>query len=74
MSRAVAYAWNKRPPSERAQQDARLAAEVRAAHERGRKAYGSPRVHRELRARGVRVGRKRVERLMREGALARGRV
>ena len=47
VSRSGYDAWKKRPPSERARQDARLAVEVRAAHERGRRAYGSPRVHRE---------------------------
>jgi transposase InsO family protein len=60
------YAWRKRPPSERATSDARLAVEVRLAHKRGRGSYGSPRVHRELKARGHRVGKKRVERLMRK--------
>lgn len=69
ISRSGHYAWRKRPPSARARQDARLAVEVRAAYERGRRAYGSPRVHRELQGRGVRVGQKRVERLMREGGL-----
>lgn len=43
-----------------------LKAEVLAAHRRSRGTYGSPRTHRELRARGIHVGRKRVERLMRE--------
>jgi transposase InsO family protein len=42
---------------------------VRAAHEVGRKYYGSPRVLRELRAQGVRLGRNRVIRLMREQGL-----
>ena len=60
------YAWRKRPPSERAKGDARLAVEVRLAHKRGRGTYGSPRVHRELKAHGHRVGKKRVERLMRQ--------
>lgn len=60
------YAWCKRPPSQRAKADARLAVEVRLAHKRGRGTYGSPRVHRELKAHGHRVGKKRVERLMRQ--------
>lgn len=60
------YAWCKRPPSQRAKADARLAVEVRLAHKRGRGAYGSPRVHRELKAHGHRIGKKRVERLMRQ--------
>lgn len=60
------YAWCKRPPSQRAKADARLAMEVRLAHKRGRGTYGSPRVHRELKAHGHRVGKKRVERLMRQ--------
>jgi transposase InsO family protein len=36
---------------------------------RGRGAYGSPRVLRELRAHGVRVGKTRIERLMRQNGL-----
>ena len=60
------YAWRRRPPSERAKRDARLAVEVRLAHKRGRGQYGSPRVHRELKAHGHRIGKKRVERLMRQ--------
>ena len=48
VSRAGYYAWRKRPESERAQEDRRLAVLVRAAHEAGRRAYGSPRVLREL--------------------------
>ena len=63
------YAWRKRPEPERAKVDSRLAVEVAASHKRSRGRYGSPRVHADLRARGVRVGRKRVERLMREQGL-----
>jgi putative transposase len=40
-------------------------ASIKVAHKAGRGAYGSPRVHRALRRAGTRVGRKRVERLMR---------
>ena len=63
------YAWRKRIPGPRTKDDARLAVEIMAAHKRSRGTYGSPRVHAELRARGRRVGKKRVERLMRENDL-----
>jgi transposase InsO family protein len=63
------YAWKKRPKPERARRDAQLAATVAGVHQKSRRTYGSPRVHRELKARGVRVGKKRVERLMRENGL-----
>jgi transposase InsO family protein len=63
------YAWRKRPKPERVRRDAQLAATVAAVHQRSRRTYGSPRVHRELTARGIRVGRKRIERLMRENGI-----
>ena len=69
VTRSGFYAWKKRPKPARAKSDAQLAVKVAAAHQRSRKTYGSPRVHRELKAQGVRVGKKRVERLMRENGL-----
>ena len=58
------YAWAKRTPSRRAQADAILLSHIRAAHAASHGTYGAPRVHAELQANGVRVGRKRVARLM----------
>jgi transposase InsO family protein len=69
VARSGFYAWKKRPKPARAKSDAQLAVQVAAAHQRSRRTYGSPRVHRELRAQGVRVSKKRVERLMRENGI-----
>src|SRR3954447_24143234 len=62
------YAWLRRGPGRR--DDRRVSERIGAIFEASRRTYGSPRVHAELRAEGVRVGRKRVARLMREGGLA----
>jgi putative transposase len=67
------YAWLRRGPgSDRYEgaADRGLRARVGAIFAASRGTYGSPRVHAELRARGVRVGRNRVARLMREGGLS----
>jgi transposase InsO family protein len=66
VSRSGFYAWKVRPTSPRALEDARLVVDIKAAHKAGRRNYGSPRVFRALRKQGQRVGKKRVERLMRQ--------
>jgi putative transposase len=69
VSRSGFHAWQHRPCSPRLRSDVHLAAQVAAAHKRSRGTYGSPRVHAELKARGMRVGRKRIARLMRENGI-----
>ena len=64
------YAWSKREPSRRAQADAALLSHVRAAHSASYGTYGAPRVHAELVAQGIRVGRKRIARVMAAAGLA----
>ena len=59
------YAWQNRAPSQRAQDDAMLTEQIHAIHEWSRGTYGAPRIHAELQDRGVRIGCKRVARLMR---------
>lgn len=72
VSRSGYYAWTKRSAPARAKADAHLAVTIAAVHRKSRSTYGSPRIYAELRARGMHVGRKRVERLMRaEGLRAR---
>ena len=69
VSRSGFYASRQRQPSVRTQVDQRLRVQICAVHWQSRGTYGSPRVHVELRAQGVRCGRKRVERLMRLAGL-----
>jgi putative transposase len=64
------YAWRRRGADRRDEADRELGGRIEAIFEASRRAYGSPRVHAELRAQGVRVGRKRVARVMREAGLS----
>lgn len=63
------YAWRDRAPSQRAIADAVLTERIRRIHLQSDEIYGSPNIHAELRELGVRVGRKRVARLMRQAGL-----
>lgn len=65
VTRAGYYAWRERPISMRARQDERLKRQIERVHQESGGTYGSPRVYRELKGRGVEVGENRVARLMR---------
>lgn len=69
VSRSGYYAWLKRSPSKRATEDFRLSSEIKEIFQEHQSRYGSPRIHSELRARGHRVSKKRVERLMGQSQL-----
>jgi putative transposase len=60
------YASLSRPTSARERTDRMLRDRIVEIHHRSRGTYGAPRIHAELAADGVRVGRKRVARLMRQ--------
>ena len=71
VSRSGFHAWNTREPSPRAREDARLTARIRVLHKKRRGVYGSPRIWSDLVLDdGERIGRKRVERLMRQAGLS----
>jgi len=71
VSRSGYYAWQNRPAPRREQRNEALLVHIRAAHARGRRAYGAPRVHQDLVQRGIPCGRHRIARLMRrEGLIA----
>jgi transposase InsO family protein len=57
------YAWRERQPSKRAQEEARLEVEIRAAHKRTRQTCGPERLQSDLAEHGVRVGICRIKRI-----------
>jgi putative transposase len=69
VSRSGFYAWVKRAPCRRRLADEVLAEQIRGFHTASRCTYGAPRIHADLRQAGVRIGRKRVARIMREHGL-----
>ena len=71
VNRTSFHDWERRAPSDRALTDAWLTEKIKAIHAAKRKVYGAPRIHAELAmAHGVRVGRKRVERLMKGAGIS----
>jgi putative transposase len=69
VSKSGFYGWRDRAPSARARTDAALSEKIVRIHRDSRETYGAPRIHFELRILGVRCGRKRVARLMRQAGL-----
>ena len=63
------YAWRQRPESAREQRDRNLLQKIRSIHRASRGVYGSPRIHAELVAEGVELGRHKVAHLMRSARL-----
>jgi putative transposase len=64
LARSGYYAWCKRQDSPRKQENAVLSEQIKEIHQSSRQTYGSPRIHAALIAKGFRIGRQRVVRLM----------
>ena len=62
------YAWRRRPTVSK-QEEEKLLVEIKTIYTESKRRYGSPRIHRKLRQRGIRCGQKRVVRLMHEHGL-----
>jgi transposase InsO family protein len=66
VSASAFYGWQKRPVSQRVQQKELLVARIGELFHASKARYGSPRIHRDLQAAGIRCSQKRVARLMKE--------
>jgi putative transposase len=71
ISRSGYYAWMERPICNRSRENSKLIKEIRSIQKGTRYTYGSPRVTKELKRRGFRVGHNRIARLIRENGLGR---
>jgi len=69
VSRSGYYRWLKHKPSQRELENQSLDAEIREIHDGSKGRYGSPKITRELRARGRKVSKNRVARRMRKAGL-----
>ena len=63
------YAWRKRPPSARRKRQEELLNEIKQIHVESRRIYGSPRVFKELNARGVKGCENTVAKLMQKAQI-----
>jgi putative transposase len=72
VSRSGYYAWQSRDLSRRQQADELLLAQIREIYRKSRKNYGSPRIYKVLKSQGMRLGRKRVARVMRQNGIVAG--
>ena len=71
VNRTGFHNWERRAPSDRALQDAWLTEKIKQIHDASRGVYGAPRIHAELRMEhNIRVGRKRVARLMKAAGIS----
>ena len=66
VSRSGFYAWLSRKPSPRDKSNDELLHIIKQIHEKSNKTYGSVRIFRKLRKKGIKVNHKRVERIMKE--------
>lgn len=70
VSKSGYFTWRDGRDSPRRSADRALTVRIQAIHRASRQTYGSPRIHHELTAEGIALGKKRVERLMKSAGIA----
>jgi len=68
-SRSGYYAWRNRKPSIRHQGNEQLLEHIWEAHRKSRRLYGSPKITSELNDHGLRCGKNRVARIMKDNGI-----
>lgn len=63
-SRSGYYRWRKQPQSKRQKENEEILMEIKELHKKSYRAYGSPRITKDLKATGIKCGENRVARIM----------
>lgn len=66
VSKSGYYAWVKRPLSNQAKRRITLAKEIKQVHVESRGLYGSPKIHRQLKKKGIDASERTVQRIMKD--------
>ena len=69
VSRSGYYAWQRRRPSKRQRENMKLLMNIQEVYKQRRRVYGSPRITNELNEQGIRCGKNRVARIMKENGI-----
>jgi len=69
-SRSGYYRWRKQPQSKRQKENEKILMEIKELHKKSYRAYGSPRITEDLKAKGTKCGENRVARLMKIHGIA----
>jgi len=66
LSKSGYYKWLEKPISDREIEDNKILCEIKKIHKESKSTYGSPRVHNSLQTKGIKCGKNKVVRLMKE--------
>jgi putative transposase len=69
VTRSGYYSWLKRPESKRSIENKKLLYEIKEIHKNSKKRYGSPKIYKTLIKKGIRCGKNRVIRIMRDNKI-----
>ena len=69
VKRSSYYAWKKRPESLRKKENMDLIKKIEIIHKKNNEIYGSPRIHSELKDQGIKCGKNRIAKLMKENGI-----
>jgi transposase InsO family protein len=69
VSRSGYYAWRTREPSPRQKDNEQLLGHIREVHTQSRRLYGSPRITAVLKEQGLKCGKNRVARIMKDSSI-----